>query len=251
MSRLKPDDHRDNPAKGFIQFKSEKGFFIYDKDKKEDIVIEYPFRFVVLEKDYNSYTGFSEERGKGFWSNEVKNSTDLVELKCGNETVAEFQKQDWNPKDKTKEAVKDRPELSGCNYTQILYIACKLEGDDKEEIYRLGLMKSALSGGILTDKKTKEELPGQEKDGWIRFLSSLKDRNAAYKYSFTVNRTKSKQNGAVKFNIPVFEATLMETEEGASYNEMAQITDDWFKWYNSKGTKQLVAQGNEEDNFMD
>lgn len=239
MGRLSQDELKENVAKKTLQWSSqEEKFKYYNKDTKENEFVDLPFNFVVLEKDYVSFNGFSDEKQKGFWSNEVKNATDVVTVRCGNEIIATFKKEDWNPKDKTKPAVKDRPELKGCNYTQILYIACKLEDDTKQTIYRLMLMKSPFSGGITIDKKTGKEHPGQEKDGWIRFLNTIPGgRNAAYTNSFTVKDCKIKKNGAVSYVIPVFSSTPLE--DGAEYDEMAKEVEEWFKYYNAKSKEDL------------
>lgn len=247
MSRVNQEDLKENVAKGTIQWDSNTSKFkMYNRTTKENIFLDMPFRFVVLEKDYVSFNGFNEEAYKGFWSNEVKNATDLVTVKLGNEIVAEFQKQDWNPKDKTKVGYKDKPELKGCKYTQILYIATKLEGDTKEEIYRLMLNGSSFSGGITTDKKTGKEHEGQEKDGWIRFLASLSGgKNAVYQYMFIIEKAKSKKNGAVNYTMPIFEAELLEGD-CPQYNEMAEQVEEWFKYYLAQPTTKTVTEPTEE-----
>jgi hypothetical protein len=113
-----------------------------------------------------------------------------------------------------------------------------LEEDTKPQIYRIMLMKSPLSGGILKDKDGKE-LPGQEKDGWIRFLNTcVGGRNAVYQNRFSVSDSKVKKNKAISFVIPVYTATLLE--DGSEYNEMAKEVEEWFKYYNSKPTEQPV-----------
>lgn len=234
MSRLTQDELKENVAKKTLQWSSqEEKFKWYNKDTKENVFVELPFDFVVLEKDYVSFNGFNDEKQRGFWSNEVKNPTDIVTVKCGNEIVATFKKEDWNPKDKSKLAYKDKPELKGCAYTQILYIAAKLEDDTTTQIYRLMLMKSAFSGGVTIDKKTGKEHAGQEKDGWIRFLNTcVGGRNAVYQNRFSVVDSKVKKNGAVSYTIPVFSAELLE--DGSEYNEMAKEVEEWFKYYSQK-----------------
>lgn len=251
MSRLEQDDLVQNPAKGTIQWKSDR-FVIYNKETKENEEILNPFRFVVLEKDYISYTGFSEPLNNGFWSNEVKNNEDLVTIKCGSKVIAEFKKEDWNPKDPKKAKTKDLPELDGCHYTQVLYIATKLENDTKEEIYRLLILKSPLTGGIQRDKD-KKELPGQEKDGWIRFVTFLGGgRSGVYKYQFTVADIKQKGNKAIRFNIPVFTAELLEGDS-TEYNNMAKEVEEWFKYYSSKGgtEKDSVTTSSEKEEYAE
>ena len=248
MSRLNQEDSMKNPAKGTIQWKSNE-FVIYNKETKENEVVSKPFRFVVLEKDYVSYSGFSKPLNNGFWSNEVKNADDLVTVSCGSKTIAEFKKQDWSPKDSKKAKVKDLPELDGCHYTQVLYIATKLENDDKEEIYRLLILKSPLTGGIQVDKD-KKELPGQEKDGWIRFLNSLGGgRDGAYKYMFIIDKNKQKGK-AIKFEIPVYEAEMLEGD-CPQYNEMAKEVESWFKFYNNKSAVKSVPKEELVEAYME
>lgn len=234
MSRLSQEDLKENPAKRTLQWSSqEEKFKYYNKDTKENVFVDLPISFVVLEKDYVSFSGFSDERQNGFWSNEVKNPTDKVIVRCKNEIVSTFLKQEWNQKDKTKTSFKDLPELKGCNYTQVLYVAMKLEDDTTPQIYRLLLSKSSFSGGVTIDKKTGKEHSGQEKDGWIRFLNScVGGRNAVYQNVFSVVDSKVKKNGAVSYTIPVFSAEPLES--GSEYDAMAKEVEEWFKYYNAK-----------------
>lgn len=60
-----------NPCKKFIEFKGDKGIFQYwSKDKKENIVVKYPFHFIVLD-ELSTIGGFSDSTQSGIYSNEV------------------------------------------------------------------------------------------------------------------------------------------------------------------------------------
>lgn len=244
MSRTTEINEMYNPAKGTIQWKSESSSFaMYDKNTKSNIEIKKPFKFVVLEKDYVSFNGFNEEAYKGFWSNEVKNPDDLVSVRLGNDVIKTFKKSEWKGT-KTEAGVKDDPALKGCKYTQVLYIATKLEDDDDMSIYRLLLSGGAFTGGVSVDKKTGKEHEGQELDGWIRFVGSLNGgRNAAYNYEFSISKSKSKKNGAVTYTIPVFEANPLEEGDKEDFNKMACTVDEWFSYYNSQNNTDTSKSG--------
>lgn len=246
MSRTTEINELYNPAKGTIQWKSESSSFcMYDKNTKTNVELKKPFKFVVLEKDYVSFNGFNEEAYKGFWSNEVKNADDLVSVRLGNDVVKTFKKSEWKGT-KTEAGMKDDPALKGCKYTQVLYIATKLEDDDKPEIYRLLLSGGAFTGGVSINKKTGKEDEGQEQDGWIRFAGSLTGgRNGVYNYEFSVSKSKSKKNGAVTYTIPVYEAEFLEEGDKEIYNKMACTVDEWFEYYNSQNNTSMANSNSE------
>ena len=151
MSRKEKLTTQENPAVRTLTWKSDKATMVYyDKELKENVEINLPFKFAVLEKDYVSFNGYSESLNEGIWSNEVKNKEDVVTVKAGKNILKQFKKEEWKD-------VKDDPDLKGCNYTQISYIAAQLDGDDEEKIYRIMLNKASFGGGITTDKKTGKE----------------------------------------------------------------------------------------------
>ena len=67
----RPETKSKNPAKKFLSWKSEeKCFAYYDKDKKENILVPLPFKFVILEH-YHKVKGWNDASESGIYSNEV------------------------------------------------------------------------------------------------------------------------------------------------------------------------------------
>lgn len=223
MSRATRIETVENPAKRLLKWKSSEGTFQYwDKSIEQNVNVDLPFKFAVLEEKYVSFNGYDEDAGAGIWSNEVKEKGDIVTVRSGDKVIAEFKKEEWK-------SVKDSATLSSANYTQILYIAADL--GDGLDIHRIMLNKSALTGGIITDKKTGVKLPGQENDGWIAFVNGLTKqhgKNGIYDNFITVNSSKSKKNGAVNFSIPVYGYEPIDTSILDELTQMAVKVDDYF-----------------------
>jgi hypothetical protein len=71
-----------NPAKKFIQYKSDKGFFYYDKEKGENVSIDKEMYLVILDS-LATIKGFHAPSKSGIYSNEVRNSkTDKLTVKA-------------------------------------------------------------------------------------------------------------------------------------------------------------------------
>lgn len=61
-----------NPAKRFLEWKSnDKCFSFYDKEKKENVLVELPFKFLVLDQ-LHTVSGWNDATSSGIYSNEVK-----------------------------------------------------------------------------------------------------------------------------------------------------------------------------------
>jgi hypothetical protein len=61
-----------NPAKRFLEWKSnEKCFSYYDKEKKENVSVALPFKFLVLDQ-LHTVSGWNDATSSGIYSNEVK-----------------------------------------------------------------------------------------------------------------------------------------------------------------------------------
>lgn len=239
MSRTTRIDSQENPAIKMLKWKSSEGTFQYwDKDLEQNVNLEIPFKFAVLEEKYVSFTGYSESEGKGFWSNEVKDKNQMVQIKCGDKVVKTFKKEDWKN-------VKNEEVLKGCKYTQILYVASDFEGD--WNIYRIMLNGSAFTGGIIKDKKTGVPLPSQENDGWMSFMKQMSKehgKNALYDRMIVVTGSKPKKNGAVTFMIPEFDSEVLTEEQNEQFNQLAESVDNWFMYYNNKD---IDTKTNEEE----
>lgn len=61
-----------NPSKKFLEWKSnEKAFSFYNKETKENVKVELPFKFLVLDQ-LHTVSGWNDATSSGIFSNEVK-----------------------------------------------------------------------------------------------------------------------------------------------------------------------------------
>jgi len=67
----RPEKKSSNPAAKFLEWKSnEKCFSYYDKEKKENVLVPLPLKFVILEH-YHTVKGWNDASESGIYSNEV------------------------------------------------------------------------------------------------------------------------------------------------------------------------------------
>lgn len=174
-----------NPAKRFFEWSGSEGKIKwYDKETKENVYIDLPFTFLVLDT-LVTITGYSDADQSGYWSNEIR-STQKDEL-----TV------------RTKHGIAKRglysevKDLVGAKYTQSVYIAYR--GENGLEIGNLKLSGSAIGP-------------------WIEFR---KGRDI-YSGAVAVTGKTQEKKGANKYFAPVFEAKTTSEETNARANELDQ-----------------------------
>jgi hypothetical protein len=190
MSRSEPVEHLQNPATRFFEIKGDGKIYYYDKETKENVNVKAPFRFLVLDEVSQVGGGVKDRSGeyKGFWSNAVKNSDDILTVRSGHnghtQIVAEGT---W---------AEVKASLVGAKYVKGLYIG--YYNDDKE-----------LSIGYL-------KLKGASLSAWFEFN---KDRRRIDVGAFTVKgRSDELTNGNTVYYEPVFDWTdnvKEDTEEAA------------------------------------
>jgi len=70
-----------NPATKFIEFKGESGKFqYYDKEKEENIQLELPFYFIVLD-ELSTIRGYNRDYNCGVYSNEVNRMDEILNVR--------------------------------------------------------------------------------------------------------------------------------------------------------------------------
>ena len=102
-----------NPSTKFIDWKSnDKWFSYYDKDKKENVQIPLPFKFLALD-ELHSVKGWNDATSSGIYSNEVKFiSKEILTVKPfkGNEIAKGLYKD-----------IKDKVQSAGGHYVKSIY----------------------------------------------------------------------------------------------------------------------------------
>jgi hypothetical protein len=160
-----------NPAVRFYDWSGSRGELSHwDKEKQERIPVKLPFKFIVLD-ELHTVTGYSDADQSGYWSNEVRRTTDdlTVRTKRGVKYVGPY---------KDGRGIRQVPADS--KYAKSVYITQKLDGE-----WVLANLK--LSGAALT--------------AWIDL--SGKHRTEGNIIALVGSTEGSK--GATKFQIPTIE----------------------------------------------
>ena len=75
------DPRLENPVTKFIQFKGDKGLFIYwDKEQKKQIELQLPLYFIILDQ-LTTIKGYNEQNNCGIYSNEVHFIDEVLTVK--------------------------------------------------------------------------------------------------------------------------------------------------------------------------
>ena len=183
MSRSQPNDKPINPSSRFFEWNGQKGVFkFYEKEKKENFEVPFPFIFLVLD-ELSTIKGWSDSDQSGLWSNEVKN--------IKNETLAVRSKKGLQIEG-TYENIKGK--VSGADYCKSVYIAYK--NDAKE----LVIGNIAMQGACL--------------NAWIEFSKGKKVQEGAVR----VEDTTEGKKGSITYKMPNFVqfTPKPETEEAAT-----------------------------------
>jgi hypothetical protein len=168
-----------NPATKFLQWRGGVdggGQLIwYDKENKENVEVEKPFSFIVLD-ELNTITGFNQKDQSGFWSNEVRDMrSDEFVVKSKSGVVARG----------LYAQISESIKAKGAKYAKSIYIAFK---DESGELV-IGNLR--VSGAALT--------------AWIEFNKSYDITKCAV----ILESSKKAKKGATTYFIPVFEGQNM------------------------------------------
>lgn len=214
MSRLNP--RTTNPAKFYAEWGGSEGVLkYYDRETKENVELDLPFTFLVLD-ELSTVKGFNKGRQKNYYSNEVYDITnDELRVKLDKQLVA---KGVWND---------IKGDLNGGKYTKSIYIACK---DDTGELQIANL-----------------QLSGAGLNAWINFTQTYD----VYKGAVVITGpSKQKKNGSVKYFEPLFEGKDVSKSTDAEANELNRVLDAHLKTYLSRQgdvDEEVVAEDYDEE----
>lgn len=197
-----------NPATKFLSWKSnDKSFSYYDKDKKENVLVPLPFKFLVLD-ELHSVSGWNDATSSGIYSNEVKFiSKEIMTVKPfkGNEIAKGLYKD-----------IKDKINAAGGHYIKSIYIM--------------------LEDGSLANLQLK----GAAVQGWGEF--TLKSRARLADEWITVSDTIEGKKGAVKFYTPAFKYDKSLTaSEGMQADQAFNVLEAYLKTYLVKAEPEVIA----------
>jgi hypothetical protein len=226
-----------NPSQKWFSWSGSTGILsYYDKEKKENIEVETPFTFLLLDT-FTTIKGYNEDSKQGIFSNEVKDTTkQILTVRCGKDLIAKGLYQE----------IKKDVITAGGGYAQSCYIAYKEGGE--LVIGNITMSGSSFSGG--THKPADKNMKDVEIGGWLAFSKA----NAANLYKKgVVLQGKDERictNGSVKFYAPSFKLVDVTPETDAKAIELTQtlkaFMTEYFKKTQGQAQEEQVAKQVEE-----
>ena len=194
-----------NPATRFLEWDSNaKGFKFYDKEKKENVPVKVPFKFLVL-KSLHTVKGWHSKSESGIYSNEINNMNEMLNVKSfkGGHIVSGIYRE-----------IKEK--LQGGVYFKSIYI---MLGDGSIANIALKGASCAMWGDFT--KKTSARLA----DEWV-----------------AVTGAEDQKNGSVKYSVPVFEFKGSLTEADAIKADQAyDVLSEYFKDYMARKVEEAPS----------
>lgn len=192
----RPEQKSKNPATKFLEWKSEeKCFSYYDKEKKENINVPLPLKFVILEH-YHTVKGWNDASESGIYSNEVLfTGSEEMEVKAFKGGVL--------AKGLYKE-IKHTVSEKGGHYCRSIYVVLSTG-----ELSNISIKGSAVREYSEFDK-----------------LNS----NKWQKNWFAVTGAKDMQKGKVKYSVPVFEVAN-EIKDPSKILPHVELLQDYMRNY--------------------
>ena len=214
MSWLKREETKSkNPAKKFLSWKSEeKCFGYYDKDKKENILVTLPFKFVILEH-YHTVKGWNDASESGIYSNEV--------FQIGNEEL-------------------EVKSFKGGN------IASGLYKDNKPSIIAAGGHYARSIYAVTNDLEIINiSLKGSGVSSYSDFINDIGDSNFDKNW-IEVTEAKELKKGKVNYSIPVFKKSTA-IKDRSKLMPFAEELQDYMIDYTSEGSEVVRAKAKDSE----
>jgi hypothetical protein len=197
MSKSNP--RLENPCKKFINWKGDKGLFVYyDKETEKELTMLLPVYFVWLD-ELATITGYCKKHDCGIYSNEVRKTTEeVLRIKTfkGGESLTGIYAN-----------IKDKMLALGGSFTKSVY--AMLVGENiAPELVNFKFHGSAFSGWL--EKKFD---PGKCTTGIISY--------------------REETNGSINYKVPVFESFKLTPEIDQQAIAMDMELQEYLKEYKS------------------
>lgn len=209
----RPEKKSSNPATKFLEWKSnDKCFAYYDKEKGENVKVELPLKFVILEH-YHTVKGWNDKTESGIYSNEVLFiGTEEMSVKAfkGGEIASGLYKE-------IKNKVKD----AGGVYHRSIYVV--------------------LADGSLANIQLKGSA-----------VSAYSDFTKEHENKWTTNwmevsEAKDGKKGAVKFSTPVFKVA----DKIKDPSKLAEKANELQEYMNEYMAKDSALDGERTNSEVD
>lgn len=212
MSRSNPTDNSPNPATRWFEWSGSEGSIrYYDKAAKENVTIEIPFTFMLLDQ-LATVKGWHDPSESGIFANEVKDTRDgaLVVKAFKTGVLAEGFYKD----------IKDRVIALGGHYVANCYIAYKVDDTGKLAIGSLQFKGSALGA-------------------WMEFTKE--NRSDLYEKAIRIDGFKDGKKGKVSFRTPTFGLLGISDDANAQAIELDKTLQEYLKGYFSRTRTEQAA----------
>jgi hypothetical protein len=219
VSRSNPTNNTPNPATRWFEWSGSDGLVkYYDKDKKENVVVDKEFVFILLDET-STIRGWHEKSESGIYSNEVKDtrSSSFVVKSFKGGIIAEgfYSK------------IKDRVTANGGHFVTNLYIGYK---NDEGEL---------VIGSL--------QLKGAALGAWMDW--SRENRDKIYSDAIEIIGYNELQKGKVTFRIPKFFTKKISGETNEQALELDKKLQEYLKGYferNKTDQVEPTAKADEE-----
>jgi len=221
MARLeRPTTSSHNPAQKFLNWKSnEKCFAYYDKEAKQEVNIELPFKFLFIEH-YHTVKGWHGGSDKGIFANEVYSlaKQSLNVRTFGGVKIASGLYND----------IKDTVKAQGGVYYRSVYIM--LEDGTLANLQ----LKGASVGGL----KKEQSIKKIDVQGYSDFYNA--NKHLLDNQWIEVNEAADGKKGATKYSVPVFTlGHAIGTDADALATRCAQKLQEYINHYTAVQAEEL------------
>lgn len=184
-----------SPVKRYFRIRSSTGDVVYyDKEARKEVVVETPFKFIVLDV-LNIIGGFNDDEKSGIWSNEVRTNDDELTVRTKKGVLA---KGSYN-------AIKDRVKADGGKFGNSVYIAYQEDGE-------MTLGNLQLLGAAVSE--------------WFDFKKGVYlDRDPGVQIASWEHRTK----GRNEFEVPVFKSMDVSPESMKAATELDEALQAYLR----------------------
>jgi len=215
-----------NPAKRFLQWKSnDKCFAYYDKEKGENVQVSLPFKFQFLEH-FSTVKGWNDATETGIYSNEIM-FTSKEELTVKTFKGLEIAKGLYKD-------IRSKVRDAGGKYHRSVYVL-----DENANIVNIQMKGAVVSAySVFMDGDAKAGIKGNKhliENNWI-----------------VVNKFQDLKKGATKYSVPIFEIGADFTkDEFELANEKYKEIESYFDAYKGNTYVNDIEVQEEEDDNLD
>lgn len=184
-----------NPVKIWLEWDSKnKQLKYYDKEKKENVLIPLPFKFLVL-KEFHTVKGFHDASQSGIYSNEVKY--------IGNEPVEVKSFKGGSIASGLYSEIKNQVQSAGGKYYKSIYAM-----SEKGSLINISIKGSAVAAWSEFTQKTRSRLS----DEWV-----------------SITKAEDGKKGSIDYSVPVFEFTgSLNDADSSNADSVYDVIDDYF-----------------------